>query len=136
MKVVGAADWVVEVVADVAMLLDDVETILDDEVEEDDEVLEEGEVVLVLVIGVDGLEVVTDVELVVEIVEGVEVVFAESATYPPTARIMMITTTTITITVLEAPLFRFFILGCLTAGHFGGSKKHLQNIVREDYIVV
>lgn len=110
MNVVGAKGAVVDVVDDAVILLDDVETALDD----DDEVGEVVDVVLV-VNGADELTELTEdeveeIELGVAVVVTVELVFAESATYPPTARIIITTTTTTTIKALETACFRFFIL--------------------------
>ncbi len=93
-KVLGAAATEVDVVKDVVtlLLLDDVEGVLEDEVEELVDVMEGDEVTEV--VEEDMLVLLKD-----EVVT--EVVFTVNAIYPPTARIMMITTTAIMINDLE-----------------------------------
>lgn len=101
-----------EVVDVVLRLVDDVDVTLEEEV-----VLVEDEVVggaeLVGEVETEELDEVVDVVFVVLTVGPVVLVLPDRATYPPTARIIITTTTATTINDLEIPrskLFLFIIL--------------------------
>jgi hypothetical protein len=116
------------VVEDEELVLDDV---VDDwlEVVDDDEDVE-GELVEVTVELTEAEEVGVLTLLVVGVL--VVLVFTARAAYPPTARIMMITTTTITITDLETACLNLLVfrVTLIPARDFRGSKNVCKISVR------